>query len=550
MTNNYLASHVLLDQLAAEGTRFIFGSQGSANSPFVAAALESRSDIHYLVALHEEIAACMAIGYAQASGRPGVVTLPAATGLINSLSSLYNAKHARVPLVVIADQQDTQIINDEPPLSGDLCELARPVCKWVRELKSANEISRLLRRAFHEALSPPKGPVFLSLPVNLLMTQAVSRTISPPQTSPMGPADASFLKKAAMALVSAKNPCIVAGNEVSLYRARKEVVALAEVLGCPVFSEPLPTGVNFPNRHPNFAGVLPLDLYRASELLANHDVLLVLGMQTRLPARPQEPPLVPSGCKVIQINIEAGLAGRTLPAEMIAIADIGESLSRLRAEVQLIVDSNWVAAVKKRSQETVDMIADRKQQVEDATHYPGPSAPIPLTWLLKLLDAVRPLKSIIVSDLVAPESDPFEILSLDSSSAFFSSNGGCGGYGFSAALGVQWSSPDTPVVCIASDESALYYPQVFWTASHYGLRVKFILVNNLGRSSYSVRMAPIPESPGRVLLDNPAIDYPELAQSMRVPAASVATMGELEPALKTMFETPGPYLLDVHIDSQ
>ncbi len=83
----YLASHLLLEQLAAEGTRFIFGSLGSADSPLIGAALEMNADIHYLAALHEEIAGSMAIGYAQASGRPGVVSLPAATGLINSLSA-------------------------------------------------------------------------------------------------------------------------------------------------------------------------------------------------------------------------------------------------------------------------------------------------------------------------------------------------------------------------------------------------------------------------------------------------------------------------------
>lgn len=541
-----LASHLLLEQLAAEGTRFIFGSLASGSSPIISAAVE-RTDIHYLAGLHEDIAGAMAIGYAQASGRPGVISLPAATGLINGLSSIYNAQRARIPLVVIADQQDTQILNDEPPLSGDLCDLARPVSKWVCELRTASEIPRLLRRAFHEALSPPKGPVFIAAPVNVLMDHAEGRSIPPPQSSPMGAADIGFLKKAAKALVSAKRPCMILGNEVSLYRARKEAVALAEVLGCPAFCEPLPTGVNFPNRHAQFAGVLPLDLYKASELLAGYDVLLVLGMQTRLPAKPHEPALFSPEALVIQLNLEAELAGRTLPCDLTAIADIAESLSRLRAEIQLIVDSSWVTAARTRGSKTISKISERRQRIEDAISFPGPNAPIPLFWLLRLLDAVRPQKSMVVSDLVFDDANPFEVLNLEGSSSYFSSNGGIGGYALSAALGVQWSSPDSCVICLTSDESALTYPQALWTAAHYGLHVKFIVVNNLGRTNFSVRLAPMPDA-NRMLLDNPAIDFPELARSMRVPAATVGTIGSLETSLQYMFETPGPYVLDVHID--
>jgi benzoylformate decarboxylase len=451
--------------------------------------------------------------------------------------------------VVIADQQDTRILNEEPPLSGDLCELARPVAKWVCELRTPSEIPRQIRRAFHEALSPPKGPVFISAPVNILLAQTPgSRVIAPPQTSPLGAAESTFLKKAAKALVSAKRPCVIAGNEVSLYSARKECVALVEVLGCPAFSEPLPTGVNFPNRHPQFAGVMPLDIHKASQLMSSFDVILLLGVQTRLPSNLGEPPLFPPESLVVQLNVEAGLAGRTLPCDLTAIADVTESLSRLRAEIQVIVDTNWVAAVKQRANRSIAAIAKHRQEVEESITFPAPNAPIPLIWLLRLLDAVRSQKSMVVSDVVCDFPNPFEILCLENSSAYFSSNAGIGGYALAAALGVQWSSPESSVVCLTSDESALCYPQALWTASHYGLHVKFVIINNLGRANFSVQLAAIPNNPNRVLLDNPAIDLPELARSMRVPSASVSTISALESSLQQMFETPGPYVLDVHIE--
>lgn len=545
---DFLASHLLLAQLAAEGTRFIFGSLGSADSPLIGAALEMDANIHYLAALHEEIAGSMAIGYAQASGRPGVVSLPAATGLINSLSSLYNAIHARVPMIVLADQQDTQILNDEPPLWGDLCELAKPVTKWSCELRTASEIPRLLRRAFHEANSPPKGPVFMSLPINILLDPATASPLKPPQSSPLGAADQGFLRKAAKALVAAQSPAIIAGNEVSAYKARREVVTLAEVIGCPVFCEPMPTGVNFPNRHPQFAGVLPLNLNKANQLLQPYDCLLVIGMQTRLPARPQDPPLIPPGVHVIQLNVEPGLSGRSLPCDLTAVADIGESLSRLRADIQLIVDSSWVNKSKMRANGTIAAIEKVREKQEEQSGYPTLESPITLSWLLRLVDAVRPSSSVVVNDIVSDKADPFETLSLENSSSYFGTNGGIAGHGPAAALGVQWASPENVVVCITSDESILYYPQALWTAAHYGLHVKFVVVNSLGRTNYNVRLTPSVRSEARIFLDNPPLAFTELSQAMRVPGTAVSLMADLEDALKLMFETPGPFLLDAHID--
>ncbi|HEY9677388.1 MAG TPA: thiamine pyrophosphate-binding protein [Drouetiella sp.] len=544
----YLASHLLLDQLSSEGTRFIFGSLSSADSPLIGAAFDLNTDIHYLAAMHEEIAGSMAIGYAQASGRPGVVSLPAATGLINSLSSLYNASHARVPMIVLADQQDTRILNDEPPLWGDLCELARPVSKWVCELRTASEIPRLIRRAFHEANSPPKGPVFMSLPINLLLEPTNVRTIRPPQTSPLGAADQGFLRKAAKALVSAKRPCIIVGNEVSAYKARKEVVTLAEVIGCPVFCEPMPTGVNFPNRHPQFGGVLPLNLSKASATLQSFDCVLVIGMQTRLPAKTEDPPLIKPGIYVIQLNVEPGLSGRSLPCDLTTNADIGESLSRLRADIQLIVDSTWVTSAKMRASQTISTISKIREQQEEQSGYPREDSRITLSWLLRLLDAVRPESSVIVNDLVSEKADPFETLSLENSSSYFGSNGGIAGHGPAAALGVQWASPESTVVCLTSDESILYYPQALWTAAHYGLHVKFIVVNSLGRTNYNVRLTPSVRSEARIFLDNPPLAFTELSRAMRVPGNTVSVMSDLEEALNQMFESPGPFLLDVHID--
>lgn len=310
----------------------------------------------------------------------------------------------------------------------------------------------------------------------------------------------------------------------------------------------MPTGVNFPNRHPQFAGVLPMNLHRASSILQAFDCLLVIGMQTRLPARPQDPPLIQPGVHVIQLNVEPGLSGRSLPCDLTSVADIGESLSRLRADIQLIVDSSWVNKAKVRANGTIATISKFREGQEEQSGYPTLDSPITLSWLLRLVDAVRPASSVVVNDIVSDEADPFETLSLENSSSYFGTNGGIAGHGPAAALGVQWASPENVVVCITSDESILYYPQTLWTAAHYGLHVKFVVVNSLGRTNYNVRLTPSVRSEARIFLDNPPLAFSELSQALRVPGATVNVMANLEDALKEMFETPGPFMLDVHID--
>jgi thiamine pyrophosphate-dependent acetolactate synthase large subunit-like protein len=223
-------------------------------------------------------------------------------------------------------------------------------------------------------------------------------------------------------------------------------------------------------------------------------------------------------------------------------------LSRLRADIQLIVDSSWVNRAKVRANGTVTTISKIRETQEEQSGYPTLESPITLSWLLRLVDAVRPATSVVVNDIVSDKADPFETLSLENSSSYFGTNGGIAGHGPAAALGVQWASPENVVVCITSDESILYYPQTLWTAAHYGLHVKFVVVNSLGRTNYNVRLTPSVRSEARIFLDNPPLAFSELSQAMRVPGTTVNLMANLEDALKEMFETPGPFLLDVHID--
>jgi benzoylformate decarboxylase len=550
-TSTKLTSHLLVEQLLTEGTNVFFVAPRSLRSPLAKILNRARNNVTVVNTLSELTAMFMAVGYAQASSRAPVIILPAGQGLVSCLAALYTGNRIHVPLIIIQDDLTTPVLNDDPPLTVDSMSIAKPLCKWSAQARHAYEIPRLIRRAFTEAMAAPRGPVFLSIPADILNHPASAELINPPHTSPLGSADHNFILKTARSLVAAQSPAIIAGNEVSQFRARKEVATLAEVIGCPVYSEPMPTGVNFPNRHPQFAGVLPMSLGQAREKLAAHDLVLMLGMQTRLPGNQNEAGLLSSRTSVIQINVEPTLAGKSLPCIATANADLSETLSRLRAEIQLIADAKWCTVARTKAQNTIDAISRERQTLEEELVYPRPEEPVSLFWLLRILDGARPTSSIIVTDMVGSAWDPSFIMSLEGSSSYFASNSGVDGFAAAAALGTQWASPESPVVAITSDQSFLQTPQSLWTAAHYNLNVKFVIVNSRGTNNLTSEIETYVSEGGgqssRFPLDKPEVGFTALSQSMSVPSAAVASMGELEAALTKAFEDKGPFLLDVRV---
>src|SRR4029077_991377 len=160
-------AEILLEILRSEGAQFIFGNPGTTELPLID-ALVVNPDIRYILGLQETTAVGMADGYAQASGKPAFVNLHTSGGLGHGMGAIMNAKIARAPMVITAGQQDLRHILADPLLAADLVGMASPVAKWCFEPNSLDDLPLILRRAFYNSMSPPRGPVFLSLPMNIL----------------------------------------------------------------------------------------------------------------------------------------------------------------------------------------------------------------------------------------------------------------------------------------------------------------------------------------------------------------------------------------------
>src|SRR5438093_1570489 len=214
---------VLMEILRAAGVRYLFGNPGTTELPFLDALPDS--GLEYVLGLQEATAVAAADGYAQASGQVGVVNVHVAPGLANSLSILHNAARSKSPLLVTAGQQDTRFLMDEPILAGDLVRMAEQFTKWSYEIRRAEEAPVALRRALQVALTPPTGPVFLSLPMDLMGPAVEDTGAGPTPIAARTRPDPGAVARAAELLAGARAPIVIAGDGVARSQAIAELTA-------------------------------------------------------------------------------------------------------------------------------------------------------------------------------------------------------------------------------------------------------------------------------------------------------------------------------------
>src|SRR5258708_29247653 len=179
----------------------------------------------------------MADGYAQASGRLAVANVHVAPGLGNALGMLYDAQKAAAPILLTAGQHDQSFNFSEPILWADLPTIARPFVKWSAEVRRVEDLPRAIHRAAKTALAPPTGPVFLSLPADVLNAEADIDLGTPTRIAPVLRGDAQAIEEAAELLAPAARPLIIAGAAVAQSHPHGEAIKLAELLGAGVYAE-------------------------------------------------------------------------------------------------------------------------------------------------------------------------------------------------------------------------------------------------------------------------------------------------------------------------
>jgi benzoylformate decarboxylase len=545
-----------LDLLAASGVRHIFGNPGTTELP-LSDALVGDSRFEYILGLQEIPVMGMADGFAMASRSLGVVNLHICCGLGNAMGMLYNAFREGTPLLVTAGQQDRRFKLEEPILWGQMVEVARPWTKLSVEVDRVEDLPNATRRAIQAALTPPTGPVFMSLPVDVQMARAEGLDLSPPRLPDRRvrpPLEA--LQRAADALLSARNPAIIVGSRVQETDAVDELVHLAERLGVCVLSEAGTTHgrLSFPCDHPLYAQGLPLWSPETRQRLAEFDVLFVVGMDLLREYVYHEPSPIPENMLLIHLDEDPYQLGKNYPLEVGLIGDTKTGL----AELETIIAKRMTPSQAETAHQRVNRLsvqhAEAKKAAQEECRAVRDERPLAPAAFMEAVARALPPDVAVVEEAVTTTNTMLERLgALRNTSGYFGHRGWALGWGLGVAIGAKLAWPNRSVLAILGEGAALYGIQGLWTAAHYRIPVTFVIANNaqyqilkIGAAGMKLPHALAHQFTGMDLVE-PEIDMVALAKSLGVDAIRVTEPDALSEAVKQSFAGDRPKLIDVPI---
>jgi benzoylformate decarboxylase len=519
------------DVLRAHGMTRIFGNPGSTELPMLQ---DFPQDFSYVLGLQELVVVGMADGFAQASGRPAHVNLHTAPGVGNAVGGIFNAQANKSPLLITAGQQvRAQITMEANLVNRDAVLGPQPYVKWSHEPPRAQDVPQAIARAIHHASLPPRGPAFVSIPMDdweLEADESIYRSALARAVTGRTMPDPLALEELAQLLNEARSPVLVAGPDIDASGGWEAAVALAELQRLPVWATPATGGgrLGFPEDHANFRGLLPPAIGPLSEALNGHDLVLVVGSSV-FPYYPYIPgPLLPEGTSLVQITSDPNEAARA-PVGKAIVGDVALALDRL-----------------------FELLGPSERPAPEARPLPGkPAEAEPMSGST----AMAALADVWPQDGIAVVETPSSTVALRNrlrlsqpGSYYFSSSGGLG-FGIAASVGVQLAQPDRPVVCVLGEGSAQYGITALWTAAAYRIPVTFLVLRN---EEYMILkwFAEFEQAKGVPGLDLAGLDVASVAEAYGVPSQEVTTREELAEELRAAIAVEdGPRLVQAPVAS-
>ena len=543
-------AEILLEILRSEGTKFIFGNPGTTELPLID-ALVVNPDIRYILGLQEASVVGMADGYSQASGKPAFVNLHTSGGLGHGMGAIMNAKIARVPMVVTAGQQDLRHILADPLLAADLVQIAAPGAKWCFEPNALDDLPLILRRAFHSSVTPPRGPVFLSLPMNILDEIGSPRVLPPShiELSSVG----LGVKELAAGLLRFKpfRTVILAGNDIAELGLGKATARVAQLIGAPVYGASWPSVNSYASIDPFWRGSLPITAKGISEILSGYDCLLALGGKSLISVIYTMRDPIPESIEFYHISEDANDLGYNDAPKLGVFGNVRATLEALADELEpkvppAVVKQNIEEARHKKDTLWHELMARADAAIRDDEK---------IEPIVAAREVLRPLPDAFLLVDEAPCAIRFTRAMHRSTGGrqYFHNRGGGLGWGMPAAIGVSLARDKAPVLCLVGDGAAMYSPQALWSAVHEEVPVVFVVLNNLEYGILKSFMLNQPQYNARdhgfVAMDicHPKVDFQSLARSMGVASTFVNSHREISEAVQAALSTGKTHLIEIPV---
>jgi thiamine pyrophosphate-dependent acetolactate synthase large subunit-like protein len=548
----------IVEQLLADGIHYMFGNPGTSEEGFLDALSDYYPEFKYILALQETIAVAAADGHARVTKKPAIVQLHSGVGLGNGIGMIYQAMRGHAPLVILAGESGIQYDAMDAQMAADLVSMAKPVTKWATRVVHPSSLLRVLRRAIKIAATPPMGPVFVSLPMDIL--DAPNQEAVVPTSIPItrvAPEPAEIATAAAM-LATATNPLIIVGDGIAYADAQAELTHVAELLGAQVWgsdsSEP-----NLSATHPLFGGLLGhMFGANSSRITAPADAILICGTYVFPEVFPALSGAFAPGVKIVHIDLNAYEIAKNFPVDLGLVSDPKTTLAKLGAELAKTMTSAQQQVASQRT----DRFAHTKQQqtsellaIDRAIH---DSVPLHLSQFAEELAQQLPPNAIVFDEALTHSEELCRYLPPIALGHYFQTRGGSLGVGIPGAIGIKLAHPDQTSIAFTGDGGAMYTIQALWTAARHQIAAKFVICNN---RSYRIlklnilqywreQQIPAHEFPDSFDLSKPELRFDELARAMGVPSVRVEKPDQIKPAIAQALLHDGPFLIDLVISNE
>lgn len=538
-----------LQLLVDNGVTHLFGNPGTTELPIME-VVPKFPQLKYVLGLQESIVVAMADTYSRVSGKLAACNLHVAPGLGHAMGSLYTAHFNGSPIIVTAGQYEQGHGLTEPLLAGPLVRMAEPLVKWAVEPTRIEDLPRILHRAAKVALTPPTGPVFISLPGDVL-DQEKDLDLGFPtriETS-MRPTDATIAMLVDR-LLSAKKPVIIAGQELATRDAFAEAGDFASLLGAGVYQEAVPFKAAFNSDHPLHIASLTRSQKQVRDTLAPHDLIVCLGadllrMSVHSPIEP-----LPSGVPVMHISERDWELGKNYPTELAIQANVKDALAVLLPALRAKRSAEYAAAAERRAAEikTRNWATLRDRACIDALTV-AETSPIDPKFLLYAVTEALPKNVAIIDEGVTTTHQFPAFFNMRDPGCYYGLASGGLGFGMPGAIGASLAQPGRPIVAIVGDGASMYSIQALWSAAHYKLPITYVICNNKSYRIIKERLVASRKTDQFTGMDfkNPEIDFVSVARGMGVSAQRISKPNELKAAVQAAVQSGKPNLIDVVI---
>jgi len=486
-TKGLTGAQTMLRVLGKMGVEKIFASPGSEWSPLWEALAEPGVEgmPQYYSTRHEEIAVGMASGYAKSTGKLPAVVIHTTVGALHATMAMRAALHEQVPMVVFAGESIGFGEDEGPDVGGQwqghLGDMGGPAklvdhtVKWSFGVNTKAILPSTVQRACRIAMAGPRGPVFVSVPMEYLFENMTKDVPSDLGSSPLATADPKGIEDLASLLAGAQHPVIVTEDAGKTMKSVETLVEIAELLGCPVV-ETRSTGViNIPRTHPLHSG------YDAKEGVQGADVIFLLAVIA--PWHPAS--ITPSkGAKVAMLDenpLRAEIPYYGYQCDLCLTGEIESSLEHLLAALKKKVSKGDATRVRRAEDLKVKNDARRKKWREEALALAN-QKPMDTRWVAHEISQVLPKDAMVVEETITHRLAVHRYFDNLTPGSFFNGCIGGLGTGLATALGVKAANPKRPVICLIGDGSFNYdpAPAAFGAAQEHNLPFLTVIFNNQG----------------------------------------------------------------------